>query len=151
MQLQSKVQGTPFNDKAIWRAVKFGAKKMLGRFGAYVWTTAWQSFRKRKAISEPGSPPNAHVMSWRKLIAFHATDEVVYIGPIRLSDKFGMATRTLELGGEVEIPGHRNHSARRAFYRARPFMQPAFDAELAKVPQLLKNFVPNDVPGGSAQ
>jgi hypothetical protein len=128
-----------FDRKKVQDALSRAERKALSRFGAFVRRRAQTSIRKRKAISEPGDPPSGHVGTLRKLIffAYDARSHSVVIGPTQ-SKPNGEAPRLLEEGGETARVD-RKGVARRLVYRARPYMVPAFNAELADAPEHWRN------------
>jgi hypothetical protein len=128
-----------FDRDAIKKAADRGTRRALSKFGAFVRTRARSSIRKRKAISKPGAPPSSHTGTLRKgiLFGYDAARKSVVIGPVLLGSQNGAPER-LEEGG-VGLVGRRK--PRLAFYRPRPFMGPAFAAELPKAPALLKDMI----------
>lgn len=129
-----------FDRPAIANALDAGAKRALSKFGAFVRTRARTSIRKRKKISEPGKPPSSHEGSLRKLILFgyDTGRKSVVVGPIAF--KKGEAPALLEYGGPAVRTG-KDGNRRTVYYRPRPFMDPAFKAELPKAPQLFKDMI----------
>lgn len=140
-----------FDRDKVLRAVDDATRRRLSRFGAFVRTRAQRSMRRRRGVSKPGSPPYSHSGELRKLLyfGFDAEARSVVIGPVPFKE--GEVPELLEFGGDV--PRQRwNWDTRRrdgdeylAHYEPRPFMRPAFEAELGKVPDLFKNAV-----GGAA-
>ena len=125
-----------FDRSAVTRAVDRGTRKVLSRFGAFVRTGARHSIRKRKAISEPGSPPSSHVGLLRKLIYFgyDPAKRSVVVGPTPLRGT-AEAPPLLEYGGRARRKGRRGKT-HVATYRPRPFMGPAFEKEKPKLPAM---------------
>lgn len=139
------------------------AKRALSRFGAFVRTRARSSMRKRKKASAPGQPPSAHVGLIRKLLffAYEAQTKSVIVGPALINSKHGkslvelhekggtLPVEEVQLGREfwvrkarVSIDGVPHPTrVRDAKYPARPYMKPAFDAELPKAADMFKNTV----------
>ena len=131
-----------FDTKAVRGKVDAGTRRVLSKFGAFVRRTARSSIRKRKRISEPGSPPSSHTGLLKKFIFFgyDPAQRSVVIGPERLSQKGrGEAPHLLEYGGTgtVERRGRR----RRAKVRARPFMGPAFEKEEPKLAAMWRDSI----------
>lgn len=129
-----------FLDRAAVRnAIDRGTRRALSRFGAFVRTRARSSIRKRRAVSKPGSPPSSHEGSLRRLLlfAFDPAQKSVVIGPALF--KNGEAPALLEHGGTVVR--QTKAGPKRFVYRARPYMGPAFRAELPKAPQLFKDMI----------
>lgn len=125
-----------FDRKAVTSRVDAAARKVLSKFGAFVRTSAKHSIRKRKAVSEPGSPPSSHVGLLRKLIFFgyDAGRKSVVIGPTPLHGRAEVPP-LLEYGGKVRRRGRKGRPVM-ATYRARPFMGPAFEREKPRLPAM---------------
>src|SRR5262249_47529030 len=146
-----------------------GKRRALSKFGAFVRTRARSSIRTRKKASKPGSPPSSHTGLLKRFIffGFDPVAQSVVIGPVLAGPKSG-APETLEYSGPVQIrqavpllrraassaqakayrqlvregrivPPSREFRTRTVFVRARPFMHPAFEAELPKAPQMFKD------------
>ena len=64
----------------------------------------------------------------------------VVIGPTLATDKTGEAPSLLEHGGSARIKDRRG-KARRAAYRPRPYMGPAFQKEQTKLPAMWRDSV----------
>jgi hypothetical protein len=135
MSFDLKIKALFFDRPAVQSAVDRSTRKVLSRFGAYVRTSAKSSIRKRKAVSEPGSPPSSHVGTLRRLIFFgyDPDNRSVVVGPM----PFGAveAPALLEYGGTASREDRRGRR-RRAHYRPRPFMGPAFAKEQPKLPAM---------------
>lgn len=141
-----------FDRPAVTTAVDQGAKRSLSKFGAFVRQRAKTSIRKapmadaetgdvvrgrrkkgarvRPAVSRPGSPPYSHEGSLRRLIlfAYDPAARSVVVGPVPFKNV--EAPRLLEYGGTVTRRG-KDGQTRTLHYRPRPFMNPAFQAELS--------------------
>ena len=128
-----------FDSRAVLDAVDRGVRAVLSKFGAFVRTAAKHSIRKRKAVSQPGSPPSSHVGTLRRLIFFGYDPErkSVVIGPTPFAGTTGTAEAPplLEYGGRARRKDRRGRTVT-ATYRPRPFMGPAFEQEKAKLPDL---------------
>lgn len=134
------VKKTFFDKAAVLSKVDPAKARALSRFGAFVRQRARSSIRTRKGISPPGSPPYSHVGTLKKSILFGYDQkaDTVVIGPLP-AGRGGIGALALERGGRVSRPGLRG--GRALNYRARPFMRPAFEAELPKAAALLKGMV----------
>jgi hypothetical protein len=122
-----------FDRKRVLDATDRATRRVLSRFGAFVRQRDRTSQRRDKKVSDPGSPPSAHVGFVRDF-TFFAYDDAsrsVVIGPAKLN-RPGAVLPLLEEGGEATIKRHGKDA--RAFYRPRPHTKPAFDIELAKMP-----------------
>jgi len=130
-----------FDAKAVMSRVDEAAQKVLSKFGAFVRTSAKRSIRKRKAVSEPGSPPSSHAGLLRKFIYFgyDSSRRSVVIGPTPLHGRAEVPA-LLEYGGKARRRGRRDRMVV-ANYRARPFMGPAFERELPGLPAMWRNSV----------
>jgi len=151
----NEAKGLFFDRKAVQDKVDPAARKVLGKFGAFVRQRARTSIRKRKAVSEPGQPPSSHLGLVRQwiLFAFDKVRKSVVIGAARLRGKIGNAPEALERGGPSQTLVRLQHRGLRGFLqgmlrqtrttnvRARPYMQPAFDAEIGKLPGMFQDTV----------
>ena len=139
-----QIKGAFFDSAAVKRDTDKTTRRALSRFGAFVRTKARQSIRKREASSSPGSPPSSHTGLLKKFIyfAYEPGSQNVVIGPVRFSSKVGDAPEALEYGGTSTVVRRAGRAGRRSMRRektrvrieARPFMQPAFEAEQSKLP-----------------
>jgi hypothetical protein len=96
--------------------------------------------KTRDAISDPGAPPYGHVGYVRQFLyfAYDAATSSVVIGP----ERFGKGTvGALESGGTITIGPRGRRQGRQVTLQARPFMKPAFDAELPRVSDLWKDSI----------
>lgn len=131
-----------FDSKKVISALDKASRKALSRFGAFVRTSARSSIRRRKGTSKPGQPPYAHQGDIKKILfAYDPVQRGVVIGPVRHSGKKGFATKTLEHGGNTVIEKKRKGRVQRqtVHIQARPFMAPAFEKNLPKLPGLWQN------------
>lgn len=144
-----RAKGLFFDRAAVQSAVDRVKRKNLSRFGAFVRRTARSSIRKRKrGSSRPGQPPFSKTGLLRQFILFgyDAAAESVVIGPAKLN-KPGSAPEVLEHGGVAEIirvrvrKGNRSRERQRVLIKARPYMRPAFEAELKKAALVWKDTV----------
>jgi phage gpG-like protein len=122
-----------FFDRAkIKQKVDARTRKVLSKFGAFVRQTSRRSIRKRKRSSRPGHPPSSHIGTLKRFIFFGYDEHhrSVIIGPVIAPGKKGKAPATLEYGGRVALP------KKNVKIEARPYMNPAFEKELPKVPGL---------------
>jgi hypothetical protein len=122
-------QGGFFDRAKVMSAIDPATRRVLSGFGAFVRRRARSSIRTRKRISTPGAPPSSHTGLLKQFIyfSFDAASRSVVIGPAKLNKPGDMAV--LEHGGDTTL--RRRGKSFRAHYEARPFMQPAFDAEIA--------------------
>jgi hypothetical protein len=95
--------------------------------------------RRPLANAKPGKPPYDKNRLVKDKIFFGLTDAAddVVIGPVR----FGQGTvDRLEKGGTATLPGFGGERVRMTF-RGNPFMGPALDAALPKIPSLFQGIV----------
>jgi hypothetical protein len=130
-----------FDSKAVTSRVDAATRRVFSRFGAFVRTGARHSIRKRKAVSEPGSPPSSHAGHLRRLIYFgyDVASRSVVIGPTPFRGA-AEAPPLLEYGGTARRQNRRGKVVA-ASYKARPFMGPAFEREKPKLPAMWRNSV----------
>jgi hypothetical protein len=129
-----------FDRQPVMNAVSRAERRVLSKFGAFVRRRARSSIRKRKAISEPGKPPSSHTGVLRQTIFFVYEPQraSVVIGPVELN-RGTEAPRLLEHGGQaVRREGQKRV---RMTYRPRPFMGPAYEREVPKLPALWRDSV----------
>lgn len=144
LQVTVKLAKTSFFDSAkVLAATTRAERKVLSKFGSFVRRTARSSIRKRRAISLPGEPPSGHLGLVRQFLFFvyDPGPNSVIIGPALLNRKAsrGEALQLLEYGGETQR--RTRGQVRMLHYRARPFMQPAFDREAPKLPGMWKDSI----------
>lgn len=173
------VTGSFFDRGIVTRAMSKQEKTVLSKFGAYVRQRAKSSIRKAKqkamsdltpdelltykiiaarakkegrprpkrplASSKPGEPPRSVLGYLKKFLyfAYDAGTKSVVIGPALFGGK-GTAPRTLEEGGKAVIYGGKTVTI-----KPRPYMGPAFRAELPGLPKLWQQARPQ-FNGGKA-
>jgi len=141
----NQAKGLFFDSKAVLSATTRAERRVFSKFGAYVRTAARSSIRKRKKVSEAGSPPSSHTGLLKKFIFFgyDPMRKSVVIGPARLNAKTGDALPALEHGGPSRILSGRRHKrrVRTIAVAARPFMGPAFEQEKPKLPAMWRDSV----------
>jgi len=127
-----------FNEDAVLKRAKKTRHAKLRRFGAFVRQTAKTSMRRRKKSSAPGQPPSAHAGHLRDLMYFAVAPDArnVVIGPVAFHR--GEVPRLLEEGGYATMTKYTRWSDEPydvvVHIKPRPFMAPAFQSELAKLP-----------------
>ncbi len=117
-----------FDRAAVAETLDPAVRRALSKFGAFVRRRAQTSIRPRKGTSRPGQPPHSHAGLLRKFIffSFDRAAESVVVGPTLLTPD-SRVPETLEYGS--------------ATHAARPYMRPAHEAELAKVPDLFRDMI----------
>lgn len=136
---------TLFFDREVAKAVNKSSRQALSKFGAFVRIAARRSIRKRKKVADPGKPPTNRTGILKKLIffAYEPERQSVVIGPVKTNAKGSGVPDALEYGGKSKRRVRRgkrwvNESIDIA---ARPYMGPAFDANLPKVDDLWKDSI----------
>lgn len=152
MILAKSVPKLAFFDRAkVLESMDRKTARSFSRFGSFVRKRSQTSIRYRKQVSAPGQPPSAHrvmgritknrkrgitktrnVSPLRELIyfAWDAATRSVVIGPVL----FGPGSaRQLEEGGQVKAT-QQDGTVTVIHIRKRPYMLPAFKAELPKAP-----------------
>lgn len=132
-------KGLFFDRPAVAGLMDRKARRVLSRFGAFVRRRSRSSIRKRRKTSRPGQPPSSHLGQLRNIFfVFEPRRQSVVIGPAR-QNRIGDAPEALEHGGASLVAaggGDRRRRRRRVVIRARPFMGPAFQAELPGLPAM---------------
>jgi hypothetical protein len=125
------------NTELIQKQMDRAAARILMQAGGFIRTTARRSMRRRKASSGPGEPPAAHAGQLRDLLffAWDSAARSVVVGPILFAGRSaGQRPRVptiLEGGGTTTLEDRRGRQ-KTARFQARPYMQPAFAAMLAR-------------------
>lgn len=151
-----------FDRRAVIRATVGAERGVLMRFGAFVRRKARGLIHRRKRVSQPGEPPSSHSREPNLrtiLFAYQPAEHRVVVGSVFLNGRAGSTIRgivpkTMEHGGDITVIEHRTETGkwrRGALTRlkpgqatrtrtiriaARPYMQPALEAELDKFPDL---------------
>ena len=126
-----------FDRPAVQALLTKDERARLSRFGAFVRTRAKTSIKtsRKNESSAPGETPKGHTGDLKKRIyfAFDPNRRSVVIGPTTFDRRTGEELAALETGGMTTITESASAGARRrrrVFIKARPFMLPAFNAEL---------------------
>lgn len=125
-----------FTSKRVVAAVDRERRKILSAAGAFIRQRARSLIRRRKKPSAPGKPPSSHTGRLRGGIMFGFDPQTasVVVGPIGFGNS--QAPAALELGGTSRDARGQAHQ-----YKARPFMRPAFDEEVRRMPQRWRNVI----------
>lgn len=136
-----QAKGLFFDRQKLQSAVNRAERRVLSKFGSFVRQDSKQRIRRRKRSSSPGEAPTNRTGLLKRHIYFVFSPETrsVVIGPVLLNRSTG-APATLEHGGETVIETKRRQSIR-VDIEARPFMGPAFQQELSKLPALWRDSV----------
>jgi len=130
-----------FDRSRVIAATSAAERRVLSRFGAFVRQRARTSMRRSDGTAPPGSPPYAHtgLLRTHLYFAWDGSRRSVVVGPARLNQKAGDAPRVLEYGGVViRRDGNGTRVTR---VRPRPFMVPAFNQELQRLPPLWRSAI----------
>lgn len=130
-----------FDQKTVKNAADRATLRVLSRFGAYVRRRSRQSIRRRKRAAAAGQPPSSHTGLLKRFIFFvyDRTKRSVIVGPARLGGKVGQAPEALEYGGQSQTISRGER--RSVFVQPHPFMQPAFEAEKPKLPDMWRDSI----------
>jgi len=130
-----------FDAPQVLAATTAAERRVLSRFGAYVRQRARTSIRSRAGTSTPGMPPFSHTGLLKRFLffAYDTSRRSVVIGPVRLDGRTGEALPLLEHGGTTQRP--RPGRVDPSTYTPRPFMRPAFQRELSKLPPLWRDSI----------
>ncbi len=150
-----------FDRQLVLDAVDKPTREILNEFGRLVRKDAQKSLVYDDGPSPAGQPPHAHRSRTRTRISkktgkertrsvsflreflFYSFDKErrsVVIGPVKLSSTVDSgALPALEYGGKSTIVDHGKE--KRVSIAARPFMRPAFQAELPGLPAMWKNSI----------
>ena len=135
-----------FFDKSgkLMQAVDRATARVLSAAGAYIRGCARKSLRYKSGPSKPPHPPHSHTGLLRDFIFFgyDASDRSVVIGPtlLRQQPEYGNLSvpEILEYGG-ICTPMRRGKKY--AVYAPRPYMGPAFEVGIERLPALWANSV----------
>jgi hypothetical protein len=121
-----------FDQSRVLRATQRANVRNLTTVGAFIRRRTRSLIRERRRPSRPGQPPSRQTGQLRNRILF-AVDRrrpSVVIGPVRR--KSTTPAEALERGGKTVAVTRTNRGTRRRTFRiqARPYMQPALDAEI---------------------
>jgi hypothetical protein len=135
-----QAKGQFFDRQKVQSAVSRAERRVLSKFGAHVRQDAKQRIRRRKRPSRAGESPTNQTGLLKRHIyfVFDPDRRSVVIGPARLSIGTS-APATLEHGGDAAVESDRK--VVRVTITPRPYMGPAFQQELPKLPALWRDSV----------
>lgn len=164
-----KAKGAFFDSKKVVDAVSKQERANLSKAGAFIRRTAVFSIRSGNGVSKPGQPPKSHTGILKRFLyfAFDFSSRSVVVGPAltnQTSASMALGNTIpgiLEIGGresitEVQSPHSGQWVKRNSKLRyqqdwperkrqidvaARPFMVPALQANIAKIPGVWKDSV----------
>lgn len=131
MDPRIKVGGLFFDSAPVLQSLREDERKVLSRFGYFVFKDARQSIRKRRGPSKPGQAPTDQTGILKRFIFFAFDPEArsVVVGAARLSGgQKGPAPEALENEGKVFNAA----LGRWVRIKRRPYMAPAFNRQLSK-------------------
>jgi len=154
-KLQAIGKDNFFDSAAVMKALSEADRRVLSKFGAFVRQRAkslirpavvenrkavraakksGQKIRKLFAASKPGEPPRSRQGDLKKFILFgyDVAERNVVIGPTLVGGRASATPARLEGGGEFR----HKRTGKMIRVKKRPFMKPAFDTELQKMPAL---------------
>lgn len=139
----AEVKSSFFDRKRVIDAVGKAGAASLSKAGAFIRRTAkglMKSGGKKNKVAPPGTPPRVHAGQLKDLLyfGFDTSKATVVIGPVKFGD--GEAPGLLEFGGTAQRKG-RDGKSHTETYRGNPFMQPALDENIPKLPDLWANSV----------
>ena len=153
----AKIKEMFFDRKAVKNAVDRATWKVLLKFGAFVRRGAISSIRDSKTVSRPGEPPHSHLGARRRAanrrrkaqglspirggfkgikhieFKFDPQTKSVVIGPVA-KHSVGVVPPLLEYGGTGTVVS--GGKTKTATFKARPFMGPAMQREVPKLPAM---------------
>lgn len=137
-----KVVEAFFDRKAVQSRVDPAKRRVLSRFGAAVRGIARARIIQGDGSSRPGESPRSHTGLLKRFIFFSydRERESVIIGPEKIAGRAGVdVPHVLEYGGTAIA--RRGLRTRRFRMKARPYMNPALEKTLPRLPQMWKNSV----------
>ena len=157
------VKGRFFDSDFVKSKVDKATRDVLSKIGSFIWKRAKSSMKPpgksaKTQISKPGKPPRYHTRLLKDKIFFSYEERTrsVVIGPIALNLKESGIPALLEEGGTVtrrkRKRAFKTRKGKRVFelqkaesvafsYAARPYMGPAKEKELPKLPAMWRNSV----------
>lgn len=124
--------------RAFDRPIATAAEKVLVDFAERVVATARASITDSSAPSRPGDPPHSHTGALREGIdyVYDPDTQSVIIGAGKLSGQAADVPAILEVGGQSRITYRRGRyfRTRSITIAPRPYITPAYNAELQQLP-----------------
>jgi hypothetical protein len=129
-----------FDRPGIIKKVNAAVLKKLNHIGGLIRKTARNSIKSEKGPSDPGKPPHSHTGLLKDHIyyGYDETNDSVVVGPCLLN-RGTDAPHVLEYGGTGVVKRGPWRRGKRKQFRARPFMQPALDANKDNISKILEN------------
>ena len=141
-----------FDGKEVVAKTDKAARIVLSKIGAFVRREAKSSIRrggKKHKASLPGQPPRSQTGLLKRFIFFgyDTSSQSVVVGPAKLGGFKGKdAPHTLEYGGSTEVQAfdpstHGAKIKKNVKIAARPYMTPALNKNLPKLPAMWANSI----------
>ena len=136
-----------FDSKEVVSATDKAARSVLSKIGAFIRREAKSSIRpggKKHKASLPGQPPRSQTGLLKRFIFFgyDAATQSVVVGPAKLNGVKGKdAPHTLEYGGKTVLSHQTSDFSKSVNIAKRPFMQPALNKNLPKLPAMWANSI----------
>ena len=136
-----------FDSKQVVAATDKAARTVLSKIGAYIRREAKSSIRpggKKGKTSLPGEPPRSQTGLLKRFLFFgyDTSSQSVVVGPAKLGGIKGKdAPHTLEYGGSTEATSFYTKNTKRVTIAARPYMTPALNKNLPKLPAMWANSI----------
>jgi hypothetical protein len=127
-----------FDADAIAQATDRARDKWLMTAGAMIRRTAQRSMKRRQGPSAPGTPPNSHVGTLRRLIFFahDKANDTVVAGPVGFPLGSTTGAAVVTLGGSFT-----RRDGVTSEFPARPLMQPAYEERREDILNAWRNTV----------
>lgn len=140
-----KVKYSFFDTAKVQRMLDKKTRQALSKAGAFIRRDAQQSMRSSKKSARPGEPPKTHKKKFLRKFLYFAYDErnkSVVIGPVLLQrTRTDKIPRLMEGGGTRVMM--RDRTLRHMRYHPHPYMRPAFDKNISKIPGLFGVNIPS--------
>lgn len=135
-----RIKQAIFQSDRVLRAMDRAKANAMKGWGAYVRRVAQNSIAFRRQPAPPGHAPHGHGAQLLRRFIFWAVDpgpKTVVVGPARFAATSGDVTDVLEHGGWIQD----RRDGRRVFVAARPFMAPAAEKSMSKLPAIWRDSV----------
>ena len=136
--IATKVKWQPkFQPEKVLRKLSQEDKRAMFRIGAYARKVARSSIKRRGkrtrlGASKAGTPPHTKFGALKNAIRFWAEERSVIIGPARSA--IGQVGAIHEHGEKAKVKSYNPEQMNLASYPKRPFMKPAMDETLQRLP-----------------
>lgn len=147
MRLKFRMSGLFFNDERVISALTAASRQNLMKYGSYVRNAARRSMRKvgkRGKPSAPGTPPKVRRGQLKRFLFFvwDTFSRSVVVGPQSFfPGKIEQIPGVHEHGGTLTRRSRKKKRSYVARYPARPFMLPAHQKEISRLPGLWRDSI----------